>query len=291
MGFTYPYKSYAGSWKAGLTVANLDGEGIKEISTLDIDPDSLTFTMDYQGFNPPSRNIKVKNATSPRTLSWVAEIRQPWVRVTPSIGNANQNGQNVTVSIDGSQLPWGTSSTRVIFKSTTPDVEEPTQPLQVTVIVAPPPSSLTVTPDAIDAQGFPGRAIPSHSLSISQTIIGFDEMDWVAGVIPAVQAQALRKQVAATPLAELIVQPEAVAAELNGQIVTHAAVDWVSLAPDGGTTPTTVAVDFRPSGLAPGRHDATIVFDSGRGAADRFRWIPVTLTLGEGKMVYLPLVE
>ena len=47
------------------------------------------------------------------------------------------------------------------------------------------------------------------------------------------------------------------------------AVDWLSVAPESGTTPAIVVATFNTAGLEAGTYIATIIFDSGRGGADR----------------------
>ncbi|MGQ9586176.1 MAG: BACON domain-containing protein [Anaerolineae bacterium] len=272
-------KSYAGSWRIGLTVADLDGSGIVRNPTMQIKPTSLTFEMEYKGTNPPSQKVQIRNSTSTSSFNWTATPSQSWVQVSPASGTADATWRDVTVSINGARLPIGTVKTRVKFSATTAGVGGSPQRLLVTVKVRRP--SLVLVPTTINVTARVGEPVANRQITVGQTGSGTGTVNWVAGVIPAATWQQVLQQMQMAPLTEVDVSPEGVHTDLDGLIYDYEAVDWISIAPDRGTTPAIVVVSFDTSGLEPGTHMATIIFDSGRETdpAERFKWVDVTLTL------------
>lgn len=278
---TSVYMSYAGSWRSGLTTADLDGAGIQVNPTMQIKPTSLTFEMDWGGPNPEPQTVQIRNSTSTESFQWTATPKQPWVQVNPSSGTANANWSDVTVSINGTALPVGTAKTRVVFRATTPGVQSRVRRLVVTVRVNRP--KLIATPSSLSASAAPGEVVPNQQIAVGQSDGGTGALHWVAGVIPATTWQSVLKQMKQAPLTEVDVSPEGVRTDLDGLIFQQEAVDWVQIAPTEGTTPGIVVVSFDTTGLEPGTYMATIVFDTGRGPGveNRFTWVDVTLTITE----------
>ncbi|MGQ9459083.1 MAG: FG-GAP repeat domain-containing protein [Anaerolineae bacterium] len=274
------YQSYSGSWKPGLTAADVDGAGIRVSPRMEVKPTNLTFEMNWGGPNPAPQTVQIRNATTTDTFPWTATPMQPWVQVTPNSGTAGPSWSNVTISINGTSLPVGTVRTRITFNTTAPGVENRTQRVVVTVKVNRP--KLLVTPGSLSVSAPPGGTVTPRQLTVG-VLGGTGTLHWVAGVIPATTWQSILEQMKQAPLTEVYVSPEGVRTDLDGLIFEQETVDWVQIAPTEGDTPAIVVVSFDTTGLEPGTYMATIVFDTGRGpgAENRFTWVDVTLTITE----------
>lgn len=271
------YQSYSGSWRTGLTTADLDGPGVTVNPKMEVKPTSLTFEMNWGGPNPTPQTVQIRNSTTTDTFRWTATSAQSWVQVAPTSGTAGPNWSNVTVSVNGLTLPVGTHTTRVTFTAPA-GVENRTQRVVVTVKVNRP--KLLVTPSSLTVSAPPGGTIAPRQLTVG-VAGGTGTLHWVAGVIPATTWQSILKQMEQAPLTEVEVSPKGVRTDLDGLIFEQEAVDWVQIAPAEGDTPAIVIVTFDTTGLEPGTYMATIVFDTGRGPGveNRFTWVDVTLTI------------
>lgn len=272
------YQSYTGSWRSGLTTADLDGPGVHVNPKMEIKPASLTFEMNWGGPNPAPQTVQIRNATTTDTFTWTATPRQPWVQVNPNRGTAGPAWSNVSVSVNGLSLPVGTHTTRVTFNAPS-GVDNRTQRVLVTVKVNRP--KLLVTPSSLSVSAPVGGTVAPRQLTVGVAGGGVGTLHWVAGVIPATTWQSILEQMKQAPLTEVEVSPEGVRTDLDGLIFEQEAVDWVQVTPTEGDTPAIVIVSFDTTGLEPGTYMATIVFDTGRGpgAENRFTWVDVTLTI------------
>ncbi|NLE75758.1 MAG: VCBS repeat-containing protein [Chloroflexi bacterium] len=283
------YRTFTGSWRAGLTTADLDGSGIVSTPTMQVSPNSLKFEMQYQGANPAAQKLQVRNSTSTSSFNWTATPRQSWVQVSPSSGSANANWTDINVSVNGAGLPVGTHTTRIVVRTNTAGVANNIARIPVSVTVKRP--DLLVSPTSFNVNVPVGGSAPNQQIIVGQSGGGAGGVNWVAAVIPAVAWQQVLAQMESAPLTEVAVSEEGVQTDLDGLIGAHEAVEWLSVTPESGTTPGLVVATFHTAALEPGTYIATIIFDSGRGATDRFKWVDVTLTV-QGPISawkYLPL--
>lgn len=150
--------------------------GIDTYNALDLDPESMTFTGEQGGANPPSQTLSITNGGN-GTLDWTATTDKPWLIINPSSGQAPSQAE---VSVNLSGLTAGTYTGVVTVKTATGIIGTVSVELTVTV----PPVILNVSPSSLSfiAQ-YNGNLPPSRGINITNT--GGGIMDWSASTAQA----------------------------------------------------------------------------------------------------------
>ncbi|MCB0211409.1 MAG: PKD domain-containing protein [Anaerolineae bacterium] len=119
----------------GMEVATTTVTIVEEFTPiLAVSPNELVFNAIKNGSNPPSQSFSITNAgTGP--LSWTADDNKPWLNIGYKSGTAPAT---VDVSVNIAGLAPGTYSGKIMI--TSPNVQGSPQNIDVTLVVASPPS-------------------------------------------------------------------------------------------------------------------------------------------------------
>ncbi|MEZ5356341.1 MAG: hypothetical protein R2762_27210 [Bryobacteraceae bacterium] len=123
---------------------------------LNVAPSTLTFTGTAGGSNPANRTIALTN-TGGGTLTWTAASNQPWLTLSTASGTAPST---VTASVNLTGLTAGTLNGQV---TVTPSVGPP-QVIAVTLTLADPPPTLSITPTSVPLAAVAGGPNPAPQL-------------------------------------------------------------------------------------------------------------------------------
>jgi len=141
--------------------------------TLAAASNSLSFTANFQGANPPAQTVPVTGGGG-GSLAWTASSNASWLNVSPTSGATPANLQ---ISVSSSSLGAGSYSGTVSVASLGA-VNGPL-PINVSLTVVPPPPSLVVSPSSLSFSATIGQAVPaSQTLAVSNA--GSGSFSWSA---------------------------------------------------------------------------------------------------------------
>ncbi len=251
---------------------------------LEVQPRSLGFDA-QKGHPPMNRIVGIRNVGVGGSIGWHArEVKdEPWLTILPLTGTTPAE---LTVVIDPTQMEPGTYVAQVSVAADDPVVSN--SPITVTVAVNIYPPVLEVSPTSLYLNAAPGKVYSPFLVRIQQR--GVPEghaIRWVAGVIPSVHDLPDK----ARHLNEVTgVSPQGVTFGRGSDQLFVPALDWVTLDPWYGTTPSTMAVHVAVDRMTPGLYYATIVVDGGPGTQDRFQGIDLKVVIPAQRthLPYLP---
>jgi len=247
---------------------------------LGVTPETLTFEMDQGQSNPPMQSVAVLNLGGGAPLEWTTTIdpASPWLSIIPPEGTTPT--YNAWVSVDGTSLEAGTYEGHIYFDAG--DVLDSPFTVTVTLIIRPP--IMEVSPTTLEFVAPCSFATLSDRVTISQRG-GGDDIQWVAiAVSPPEGGMAGLLSQVASETAEVTAQ----GLKLGSEMLSS--VDWLTLAPDRGTTPGDVEVRADPSGLSAGLHEAAIIIVGWPGqVVNRIQAVDVSLLVAD-RCVYAPLL-
>ena len=243
---------------------------------LDVQPRTVSFNV-QTGHPPLNQVVAVQNIGFGGSIGWRAAViePQPWLSITPTVGTTPGT---LTISIDPRNMAPGTYRAGVRVQADDPVTGN--SPITVTVEAVIRPPVLSVTPTALYLNLWPDEIYEPPRVRIEQAgVPGGQAIRWVAGVIPSVYTlpDAARRQ----PITH--VGPRGVTFGEGPHAITVPAVDWVTLDPWYGRTPSRMTVRVDNARLAPGLYRATIIVDGGPGTVDRFQGVDL--------MVMVPAVQ
>lgn len=250
---------------------------------LSVAPPALSFSMDYGNPAPPSQFLTLSNSAGTGPINWTARIDPAvtWLQTRPASGTTPGT---VEVSIVADQAQAGTHIANVIIDGG-PDTGSSPFTVPVTLFVQAP--TMQVSPNAITIISKPDAVIPQKLLRVTQQGGGSGAINWVATIIFKDQWEALKAH--GDSVEKVQVTEAGVDAIVDGQAVHIASVDWLTVFPTTGTTPSDVHLAFDTVGRELGTYEATVIVDAGAGVINRLGWCDVTMTLLEPK-AFLPLI-
>ncbi len=240
---------------------------------LDVQP--RTFAFDAQRGHPPMNQIAVvQNVAVGGSIGWHARVEtgQEWLRIDPHSGTTPGN---LVIIVDPTEMEVGTHVGTVIVEADDPLVDD--SPVTLTVIVTVRPPVLHVEPTRIYLNLRPDEVYTPPRVSIVQQ--GVPEghaIHWVAGVIPSVREIA---PAGSAPPQVIRVGKRGVTLSLGGRRVWVPYLNWVTLDPWYGVTPSVMVVRVDNAHMAPGVYYATVIVDGGEGTEDRFQGIDLMVVI------------
>ncbi len=248
---------------------------------LQVIPQELQF--DVQTGHPPlNQPVAVYNVGVGGDIGWRATVvgDTPWLNVDPPRGTTP--GEFVAI-IDPTRMAPGSYTGYIRVQADDPVVENSPITVTVTALIRPP--VLSVAPASIYVNVAPGTEISPPRVYIQQAGVPTGHaIRWVAGVIPSVHALP---DVAGKAITR--VGPEGVTFGTGGEAVVVPPLDWVTLEPWYGTTPSVMFVRLATDRMAPGLYRATIIVDGGEGTMNRFQGVDLMVMIPTHHS-YLPLV-
>ena len=250
---------------------------------LNVTPPSLSFTMDYGNPAPPSKVLTLSNSAGTGPINWTATVEpdEGWLTVTPTSGSTPGT---MEVSIVAELVQAGTHMVNIIIDGG-PDAGNSPFSVPVTLFVQAP--TMEVSPNTVTIMSDPGAVIPQQIVRVTQEGGGSGAIQWVATIIFKDQWEALKAR--GDVVKKVYATETGLDAVVDGEAVHIDSVDWLTIFPTSGTTPTDVHLALDSTGLALGTYQATVIVDGGAGVIDRLGWCDVTLMLME-PMAFLPQV-
>ena len=251
---------------------------------LDVQP--RTFAFDAQRGHPPMNQIAViQNVSVGGSIGWHAHVGtgQEWLRVEPDAGHTPGD---LVVIVDPTVMDVGTHVGTVVVAADDPLVDG--SPITLTVIATIRPPVLSVTPKSIYLNLWPNETYTPPRISVVQA--GVPEghaIHWVAGVIPSVREVAPSAGNVA-PVVHLDEQGATLL--LDGHEVFMPYLDWVTLDPWYGITPSVFVVRVDNEHMAPGIYYATIIVDGGEGTENRFQGVDLTVVI-PAQQIHMPWIS
>jgi len=145
--------------------------GLDTFNAINLNPESMTFTGEQGGPNPPSQTLNITNSGN-GTLDWTATTDKPWLIINPSSGQAPSQAE-VSISLSG--LSAGSYSGIITLTTATGVIGT----LSVELTVTPPPVILDVSPSSLSFTAqLNGKAPSSQFINITNA--GGGLMNWSA---------------------------------------------------------------------------------------------------------------
>ncbi len=251
---------------------------------LEVQPRSVGFDA-QKGHAPINRVVGIRNVGVGGSIGWRArEVEdEPWLTITPVTGTTPAE---LTIVVDPTQMEPGTYIAQVSIAADDPVVSN--SPITVTVVANIYPPVLDVSPTSFYLNAIPGKVYSPFLVRIQQRGVPDGQaIRWVAGVIPSVHSlpNGIQTLTNVTHVAR-----EGVMFEYDGKQILVPSLDWVTLDPWYGTTPSIMAVRVAVDRMTPGVYYATIVVDGGPGTANRFQGIDLKVVI-PAQRTHLPYVE
>jgi len=250
---------------------------------LDVQP--RTFAFDAQRGHPPMNQIAVvQNVAVGGSIGWHARVDtgQEWLRIEPLAGTTPGN---LVIIVDPTVMTVGTHVGTVVVEADDPLVDG--TPITLTVIATIRPPILHVAPTDVYLNLWPDEEYTPPRISIVQE--GVPEghaIHWVAGVIPSVREFSP----AGSSLPPVLqVDEKGITFSLDGRRVFVPYLDWVTLDPWYGVTPSVMVVRVDNAHMAPGVYYATIIVDGGEGTDKRFQGVDLMVVI-PAYQIHIPQV-
>lgn len=213
-----------------------------ESFALSVSPAALTFSASPGSTPPPAQTVTFWKGND-RSKSWSIRTTTSWVAVTPTSGAISTERDQITVSINATDLPAGNYTSTVIIS---------TESFKGRTVKTSIPVSLSVA----------GSSTAAPTIRLTPTALSFSG---IAG--------------SANPAAQLISLTNPTGGTLSWSLSDNAA--WLSLSTASGTTTTetdSISANVNLTGLAAGTYSAVISI-SASGAANTPQVVPVSLTV------------
>ena len=251
---------------------------------LSVSPTSLSFDMDYGNPAPPAQYLNLDNSAGTGPIDWSASISPEvdWLQVAPAAG---QTPGTMEVSIVADNVQAGTHTTSIVVDGGS---QTGNSPFTVPVTLAVRAPTMQVSPNTYSVISQPDAAIPQKIVRVTQEGGGSGAINWVATIIFKDQWDALKAK--GDAVEEVYVTEHGIDAVVDGEAVHIDSVDWLTIFPLTGTTPTDVHLAFNTVGQELGVYKATVVVDAGAGVINRLGWCDVTMTLME-PITFLPQIN
>lgn len=251
---------------------------------LEVQPRTLAFDA-QKGHPPMNQVVPIRNVGVGGNIGWhAAEVEdKPWLTITPTVGTTPAD---MTVIVDPTIMEPGTYVAEVSVAADDPVVSN--SPITVTVVATIRAPRLYVAPDRILLNVMPGETYSPPQIRIEQD--GVPEghaIHWVAGVIPSLSTLPNGFD---NLLNVRSVSDKGATLARGETSLFVPTVDWVSLDPWYGVTPSVMFVHVDVEHMAPGLYAATIVVDGGEGTEPRFRGVDMRVMIPIQR-TYLPAVE
>jgi len=166
----------SGSFKGPFEIGNIDGQGITSGPTLNVTPDSLSFT--FNGAIPPAQALFVSNVGEGDEFDWTASVTQggDWLSLSPSGG---LTPATISLAVDPTLLSSGTYHGQIRVDAEQGIAGTP-QLIDVTLSVVVTVPRLGVSPTSLTFEMDQGQLNPDpQSLSI-RNIGGGTSIAWTA---------------------------------------------------------------------------------------------------------------
>jgi hypothetical protein len=264
----------SGTYYGAFATGNVDGHGIVKGPSIGVAPTTLNFSMVSRGSSPAPQTVTVSNTTTTDVIHWTVteSPATDWLYVSAASGNTPGSFQ---VLVDGAVAPPGVSQARLIVAGGSGTINGP---ITVTVNLNVTAPTLVVSPTRLpDKRGRAGQSVPAETLRVRQADGGSGSIDWTAAVIYKDAWQNLLAR--GDSVKNVRLSAAGLDAEVDGQPVHLNAVAWLALSPEQGSTPRDVVVTYDSTGLAEGKHEATIVVDAGSGVINRLGYCDAALTI------------
>jgi len=250
---------------------------------LSVSPPSLNFSMDYGNPAPPAQNLTLSNSAGTGPINWTASIdpEVDWLAIAPGSG---VTPGTLAVSIVANNVQAGTHVANVVVDG---GAETGSSPFTVPVSLFVRAPTMQVSPNTVSIISKPDAVVPQKVIRVTQQGGGSGAINWVATIIFKDQWEALKAH--GDAIEEVYVTEQGIDAVVDGKSVHIESVDWLTVFPTTGTTPSDVNLAFDTTGKALGTYEATVIIDAGAGVINRLGWCDVTMTLME-PVAYLPLI-
>ena len=110
---------------------------------LEVEPRTLTFSVEQGGSNPPAQRVRVSNSTAAASV-WQATTRVPWISLVPEGG---ETPALLRVGVDATGLPAGTYTAQVIVSAD--DIADSPQTVDVSLTIVAPADTTTLDVPAV----------------------------------------------------------------------------------------------------------------------------------------------
>ncbi len=178
-----PSTSHSGgkfpTWATNQTAYTTTLEWIQEGAlrnprTLFRSPSTMTFNATAGGANPPSQTLQIRN-TGNGAMNWTVSDNQTWLSLSPTSGSATTETDNITVSVNITNLAANTYTATITITGT--DAVSSPQTTTVTLNLAPPAPTISRTPSAMTFSATVGGSNPANqTLQISNS--GGGTLNW-----------------------------------------------------------------------------------------------------------------
>ena len=250
---------------------------------LDVQPRTLAFDA-QKGHPPMNQVVGIRNVGVGGDIGWHAQEVEdkPWLEITPKTGTTPAE---MTVVVDPTMMEPGTYVAEITVAADDPVVSN--SPITLTLIAVIQPPRLYVAPSAIYLNLAPDEPYTPAQVRIEQD--GVPEgraIRWVAGVIPSLPGTTTPDNLGAIKH----VSDRGVTWAIGGKEIFVPAVDWVTLDPWYGVTPSVMFVHLQREQMPPGFYAATIIVDGGEGTQPRFRGVDLRVMVPLER-TFFPRVE
>lgn len=237
---------------------------------LEVQPHTLSFEA-QKGHPPLNHRLAIRNLGPGGDIPWQATILESptWITVTPSAGTTPAD---LTVTINPVEMDIGLHVASIRITAEDPVVSN--SPMTVTVVASIHPPIMEVTPTRIYMNVWPDEVYTPPRISIRQ--YGVPEghaIHWVAGVIPGIQPRGPNR---GTPIR---VTSGGVIVRDGEQERFLPNLDWITLHPWEGITPSVMTVRVHNDTMPPGVYRATIIVDGGPETENRLQAVDVTVVI------------